>query len=250
MLLSQKIQNANIRASVFSLISFVLIIVMIIWLLIYIWRLYGTQDILAEEENATSPFIPRQYESVAMSLKRDCDVETIYAFDDEQCRRMCRHSNVSSQVEYRVYNGQCVSVIGGKPNVPGNNNGNNNGQLDDVLENTIQRKCDPKQGLLGYVTGDGDFGGDPQIMCLSVDLGIRPDDPTLDNQLCLNVEKYEPNINYTKRSPLLSDCVCPANHFLIIIPNNETIRMRGVCVPETQREYYKSLGLVYDPSIV
>lgn len=246
MLHSQQIQNANTRATLFSLMSFILVIAMIVWLLAYVWRLYRTQDTLAEEENAASPFIPRQYESVAMSLKRDCDVETIYAFDDEQCKKMCRDNNVSSQVEYRVNNGQCVSVIGGKPNKPGNSNG----QIDDALENTIQRKCDPKQGLLGYVIGDGDFGGDPQVMCLSVDLGIRPDDPTLENQLCLNVEKYEPSINYTKRSPLLSDCVCPANHFLIIIPNNETIRMRGVCVPETQRDYYKSLGLVYDPSIV
>lgn len=250
MLRSQQIQSANTSTSLFSLMSFVLVIVMIVWLLVYVWRLYRTQDTLTEEENATSPFIPRQYESMAMSLKRDCDVETIYAFDDEQCRRMCRGNNVSSQVEYRVYNGQCVSVIGNKPNLPGSNGNGSNGQLDEVLENTIQRKCDPKQGLLGYVIGDGDFGGDPQVMCLSVDLGIRPDDPTLENQLCLNVEKYEPSINYTKRSPLLSDCVCPENHFLIIIPNNETIRMRGVCVPESQRDYYKSLGLVYDPSIV
>lgn len=163
-------------------------------------------------ENATidkkTQFNPQQ----TLQLKHDCDSEIIYSFTDEQCSLICNKNNFISR------NGMCVNKLAFTPIIVTNN-------------------CDPKRGVLAYLTGNTQFGT-ANLRCLTVDDGVQPSDLSQPNTLCQNGQI---NINYLTGFPQLSNCKCPQDYTLAIIPNTSAIRTRGVCIKNNQKNAFNSL---------
>jgi hypothetical protein len=171
-----------------------------------------------------------------LPTKRDCSAETIYAFDTQQCRLMCRNNAV-----YVVSDGQCVDETT-------LNTGGSEQEPPPEQIPTDNETCDPQRGLLGFMVGNPQFGT-TQIMCLSIDMGIQSDRPSEANQLCRGGELTSP-INYLQSLPSLQTCKCPDDQVLAIIHNNQTIRMSGICVPKHLEPFLKTTGILYNPNIV
>ncbi|KAI5630611.1 pif-3 [Venturia canescens] len=149
-------------------------------------------------------------------VKRDCDEEMVYSVDDMQCDKICKGPNL-----FRVKNGACVNSLA----------------ID--IEHPLN-VCDPKKGVLAYLLGDPQFGT-AKSTCLSIDMGIQPDDGR-NNIMCLNGTI---KIDYTKKFPQLEDCHCRSGDKLIIIPSTSTIRAHGICVAKALSNLYEFNELVY-----
>lgn len=149
---------------------------------------------------------------VTDNLKRNCDQELVYATNDEQCARMCLN-----KTDYLVINGVCRdSKI-----------------LLSSSDGTSANTCDPKRGFLSYIVGNGMLGN-ATLLCLSVDPGIQADDARLANRFCKDgTFKPDQQLDYLKRLPLSSDCMCGMSDELIIIPATSYIRPYGICVNKT-----------------
>lgn len=136
--------------------------------------------------------------------RRNCDIETIYSVDDEQCNALCINNG-----SFRSYNGKCVNVLA-------------------FNQEAVHDDCNPKNGVLAYMLGNPEFGT-TKLFCLSIDEGVQPDDPNKQNTLCSG-KGASIDINYVEHFPQLINCKCPDTEFLALIPNTNTIRSRGVCV--------------------
>lgn len=155
------------------------------------------------------------------SIRRDCDLETVYAMDDSQCRNICKDHGA-----YRVKNGVCLNVL--------------------VFETSdVQNKCAPKQGLLAYLVGDPVFGR-TKAVCLSVDLGIQPDRSDRNNIICRGGDI---NIDYVKSFPQLSECKCTKDDILTLVESVKTVRTHGVCADKRLKPVMESNSLLYTKTI-
>lgn len=92
-----------------------------------------------------------------------------------------------------------------------------------------------KKGLVAYLTGNTEFGK-TQLLCLSIDLGVRPDDINKPNTICMNGDI---DINYVKAFPQVEQCKCKSDSSLVLVPSTSIIRYRGVCVESAELPIYK-----------
>lgn len=136
------------------------------------------------------------------TLKRNCDVETVYSVEDFQCERICAPPNA-----YRTKNGVCVNVLA-------------------FNQAAIDNECDAKQGLLAYLLGDPEFGK-TKLLCLSIDPGIQPDNLIDHNKICIGGNI---NIDYLEQYPTINMCQCSEN--LYAIPATGSIREHAFCAPD------------------
>lgn len=151
------------------------------------------------------------------SAKHDCDVETLYSVEDAQCAALCKHPGV-----FVSMHGACVNMLA-------------------FNQDIIHNGCDPKKGVLAYLLGNSQFGN-TQLFCLSIDEGVQPDNVTEPNTICTGGEI---DINYIETFPQLSQCKCPDNKVLAVIPNTNTIRSRGVCVDKNYENFLKYNNSLY-----
>lgn len=150
--------------------------------------------------------------------KHNCDVETIYSFTDQQCASIC--SSIGNYVSKR---GICVNVLA-------------------FQTEQVKNLCDPKRGVLAYLTGNSQFGS-VKLRCLTIDDGIQPSDLSKPNIFCQNGNI---DINYLTSYPQLSNCQCRGDQILSIIANTNAIRSRGVCVDKKFKEFYNANSLLFD----
>jgi len=154
--------------------------------------------------------------------KKNCNLEMVYSLSDTYCNSICENGS-----HFYSHNGICKNILNRKD--------------EDMIDNI----CHPKQGVLGYLVGDTQLGK-ANIMCLTVDLGIQPDNPsTGTNQFCLN-GTMEPEINYLNKYPELSDCKCPEDHILITIPATRVVRKHGICVNKNLKPIYNYNNSIYE----
>lgn len=153
------------------------------------------------------------------TMKFNCDETVIYSINDDQCNALCSGPN-----SYRTKNGVCVNDL--------------------IFEKTdAQNKCSSKDGLIAYLAGDTQFGKTNSI-CLSMDLGIRPDNPFESNILC---RKGDIDIDYNKAFPTLDNCTCTnPDDILIIIPNTSTTRTHGICVNKNTYDLFAFNDQIYN----
>lgn len=182
-----------------------------------IWLLPRLRN-LPSNRGKTIDFLRNDGQNQARSLKRDCNVETVYAMQDEQCDLVCQGPSV-----FRAKRGVCVNVL--------------------VFETrTVENKCSAKDGVLAYLVGNSEFGN-TQMICMSVDVGVRPDDLNKPNTLCQGGGSID--IDYTKRFPSLDDCDCGEGKRLALIPATSTVRTRGVCVSNEIAPLFAHQNLLY-----
>lgn len=148
-------------------------------------------------------------------FKHNCEIELVYAIDDEQCRSICKEPN-----EYFVQNGACVNVLIRGEHVTG------------------KPACDPRKGVVAYMSGDSQLGT-IELRCMSLDPGIQPDDVRLPNRIIRN-GFIKSGIDYLKKFPDYNEAECfDPSHKIITIPNTETIRAMGVCVPDVIKKLFR-----------
>lgn len=150
--------------------------------------------------------------------KHNCDVETIYSFTDQQCASVC--SSIGSYVSKR---GICVNVLA-------------------FQTEQVKNLCDPKRGVLAYLTGNTQFGT-VKLRCLTIDDGIQPSDLTKPNIFCTNGTI---DIDYLTKYPQLPNCKCPDGKILSLVANTNAVRSRGVCVDKKFEQFYVENNLLYN----
>lgn len=165
------------------------------------------------------------------TVRSNCDVETVYSMNDDHCRQVCSTFNIDDGTDNNTYvsrHGVCLNM--------------KTIQLQSDIAATAN-ECNPKNGVLAYVTGNTQFGN-LRHYCLSIDIGVQPDDgsSTAANTLCLDGTI---DIDYTKSFPQLSNCKCKDDEFVALIPGTSTIRSRGACVKLAAQKIYELGGLVY-----
>lgn len=180
------------------------IIVLIVILVIFIVL---TNNIKIKDTNL---IIEHELES---KQKRNCDSEIIYAFEDATCNLMCANSILN---KYIVKNGKCVNS--------------------NITEsNAITDKCDPEKGVIAFLSGDTEFGN-TNLLCLSIDPGIQPDNIEKANIYCVDGDI---DINYLVRLPIKEDCICPETMFKAKIPATKTIREHYMCMDLKYKDWYE-----------
>lgn len=180
-------------------ILFIILISVCFILLYYIYNIPNTKIKNVVVDLLSIPVPVNQF-------KHDCETELVYAINDEQCRSVCRGPN-----EYFVRNGACVNVLTQRER-----------RSDDSVT------CDPRKGLLAYMSGDSQLGIS-ELRCMSLDPGIQSDDVRQPNRI-LHDGTIRGGINYLEKFPDFKDGVCnDPNHVIIGIPNTKTIRSYGVC---------------------
>lgn len=189
-----------------------LIIIVIIMLILIVITLASVNNITIGQAKTEFPG------TQSSLLLRDCDIETIYAINDEQCETICRPPGT-----FIEQNGACVNILA-------------------LSQTAVENNCDPKSGVYAYLLGDPQFGT-TNLICLSIDLGIQPDNPKEFNRLCA---QGNISINYIDAFPQLTDCSCPENYILTTIPNTSTIRTRGICVNKKLQPVYDFNNLLYN----
>lgn len=158
------------------------------------------------------------------ALKHDCDVEVIYSINDRQCSRICKPPGT-----YVSKNGICVNMLA-------------------FNHQAVENECDPEKGVLAYLVGDPQLGR-TNLLCLSIDPGIQPDDINDRNIICTN-GTVKGGINYVKSFPQLKSCTCGEGMILTFISNTSSIRSRGICVPASSSKAYQFNKLIFDPNHV
>lgn len=180
--------------------------------LLYIIYLANNRDVFASEALR----LPNPNQTI--SHKHNCDVETIYSFNDQQCESVC--SNIGS---YISKNGVCVNVLAYKTT-------------------EVRNTCDPKRGVLAYLTGNSQFGS-VNLRCLTIDDGIQPSDPTEPNIFCTNGTI---NIDYLTAYPQFENCKCRTdNDILAMVANTNAVRAHGICVNKKFANFWKTSSLLY-----
>lgn len=150
-------------------------------------------------------------------VKRDCNTETIYSVNDEQCNTICQSTDT-----YVSNNGICVNIL-------------------TFNQSSLENKCSPKHGVVAYLLGDPQFGT-TDLRCISIDIGVQPDDITKPNTICTGGTI---DINYIESFPQLEQCTCPKGQILTILMNTSTIRSRGICIPIKAKPLYELNNLIY-----
>ncbi|AQN78619.1 ACH96237.1 pif-3-like protein [Kallithea virus] len=190
----------------------VIAIILILILIVIVIKKLDTSNIVSELQQHVE--FPGTNQTLA---KRDCDTETIYSMDDSQCIAICREPGV-----FINRNGICVNVRN--------------------FDNTsVENECNPKNGVIAYLTGDTQMGK-TNLLCLSIDPGVQPDNIDMPNTLCMDGDL---DINYIESFPNLRKCKCPQDKTLTIIPDTSAIRTRGVCIKNQLLPIFQLNRLIY-----
>ena len=144
--------------------------------------------------------------SLEQKKKINCNQRVTYCFSDSECRQMCSNSANCS-------NGVCLNSNLFSTTAPIN-------------------ECDATKGVLTFFVGNPAFGR-YEYLCKSVDPGIASDKITEPNLMCTGGDI---DINYLNSFPKITDCKCPEDYKLIIMPATETVRDYSVCLPENKAE--------------
>lgn len=200
-----------------SLYCAVFLILMILILIVYLSS--QLSDIEMDSKNVLFSGTQSQ------TMKRDCDKETVYSVEDYQCDVICKHTGI-----FISKRGVCV----------------NNLAIHADDHEADHNKCDPKKGVLAYLTGNSQFGN-TNMICFSIDVGIQPDDVEKSNILC---EGGSIDIDYVKSFPQLYNCKCPENNILTTISRTSTIRLHGVCTSSKLEPIFKHNNLLFSESTV
>lgn len=196
---------------------FYFLCLIVIMSLLYVLHLANKRDANWFNSNRYLP-IPTQ----TILQKHNCDVETIYSFNDEQCNSVCL--NIGS---YISKNGICVNVLA-------------------FSTSEVIDTCDPKRGVLAYLIGNTQFGS-LKLRCLTIDDGIQPSDTEKPNIICQNGQI---SIDYLKSYPQLENCKCSDNQVLAIVSNTNSIRSHGICVKETFKNFWDYNSLLFTKDTV
>lgn len=191
--------------------SQIFIIIVLILLILMIFLLKGLSNTDIDKPSVNFPGTQREL------LKQNCDIETIYSVEDAQCEMICSQPGI-----FTSKNGACVNILA-------------------FSQDSVDNTCDPKKGVLAYLLGDPQFGRS-KLLCLSVDLGVQPDNLAEPNTIC---DGGEVDINYIDSFPQLSECKCPDGEVLGLIPNTSTIRQRGTCISKSLYDVYNLNSLIY-----
>lgn len=136
----------------------------------------------------------------------DCNQNVTYCFNDSHCSQLCTNNNGSI-----CRNGICVDS--------------------NVLNTeTPLNECNAERGVLTFFVGNVALGR-YDFLCRSVDLGIAPDDPNLENNMCMNGDI---NIDYTRAFPMISECSCPEGKLPVVLPETSQVRSYVQCIDEFQ----------------
>lgn len=174
-----------------------------------LFYLQKTSDLYKRVESQSDAILDlNTLPNVEQSTTIDCEHETVYSISDQQCRIVCDNSTA----HYVEHNGMCVDSR--------------------VLNysSAANNECDPAKGVLGYMLGDGQLGTS-YVHCLSVDMGVQPDDPKKRNMIVKNAVDF--TVDYNKGFPDWRDTniTCFNGDVKSSIPNTMNVRERAVCVP-------------------
>lgn len=202
----------GLNSSHFLLVFIVVCLVIVVVMLVNVSKL----DTTYEKIRHNFPGEPRA------AAQRNCDVETVYSMNDDDCVQSCQPPGT-----FVTRMGRCVNALSFHTN------------------NAEANKCNPKNGVFSYLVGDPQFGS-ATLQCLSIDPGVQPDNPNAPNTLCQNGTI---NVNYLQSFPRLSDCRCRPGHFLSVLKGTSAVRARGICVPNKMRPIFELNNLDYDPIV-
>lgn len=208
-----------------TILIVLLIVVVLIQMIAVRWQ-------SGDDPNATHSIFTTNSVTGQQIRRNNCDLETVYSMTDEHCNQVCATYNQYNNTDGNIYvsrRGVCLNTkIVEKLMTPIDRDDGDNDEHD----------CDPKNGVLAYIVGDTQFGKLSHL-CLSIDVGVQPDDgtSTKGNTLCQNGTI---DIDYNRAFPQLTDCTCSADDFLALIPNTSTIRARGVCVDKSLKKFYET----------
>lgn len=174
----------------------ILLIILIVFIFILIKYILSTQNLESNNEITKLPGTQSKL------TKKDCSIQTVYSTNDIQCSLICQSPNV-----YISKNGICVNALINTSSV-------------------VENKCSPEKGVLAYIVGDPQFGKS-SILCLSIDIGIQPNDTSKNNIICKNGNI---EINYIKSFPDVNNCKCLGDDFPAIISATSTTRKHITCV--------------------
>lgn len=147
--------------------------------------------------------------------KLNCNTQIVYALDDVVCNNVCVDNG-----SFIAQHGFCVNELA-------------------AIEIPSINKCEAKDGVLAYYVGDEALGT-ANFLCLSVDLGIQPDDISKTNLMCANGTI---SINYLTRFPQISDCKCNSNNIAVLIKGTSETRDYVVCASKNLKVYTDGTGL-------
>lgn len=196
--------------------SHLFLLIVVVLLVLIVLLLKNISNITINNARVDFPGTQRE------SMKQNCDVETIYSVEDSQCEAICREPGV-----FRTKNGTCVNILA-------------------FSQEAVDNTCDPEKGVMAYLLGDPQLGR-TKLLCLSVDLGVQPDNVVDPNTLCTDGSI---EINYIKSFPQLNSCKCSDDKILALTSNTSTIRQRGTCVNKSLYNIYKFNNLLYDKNSI
>lgn len=193
------------------------IVIFIVYILLY-FTIWG----INVDGRVNSEFTNLVYGDQHEYHKHDCNVESLFSSNDQQCSVMCKNNGT-----FRSHNGICVNVLA-------------------FSEEDTLNSCDSKKGVLSYMVGDPQLGT-TRLQCLSIDLGIQPNDPNNDNIICMGGKVGGDGINYLVGFPQIQECDCGSiNKILTIIPATSTVRRHGLCVDKKLETIIKHNNLSYN----
>lgn len=169
-----------------------------------VWRRYKVADNVGE--NSDPDILNKE---LFKKLRHNCDNETIFCFDDDDCTSKCVLNS-----SFKCKQGLCKKR--------------------DRLE--VSGATDQCQSELGFVAL---YVGLPSIgthtfVCKSLDPGIAYQEVStmeLKNRMCIG-GKIE--LDYRNKYPVTSDCKCGEHHVKVRFPANELVREHIACAPRAE----------------
>lgn len=141
---------------------------------------------------------------VNRSDRIDCNQKITYCFEDSHCAKLC-----SNQTGSICRNGICVDA--------------------NVLNTTVPiNECNAEKGVFTFFAGNIALGR-YEFLCRSVDLGIAPDNPNENNNMCIGGSI---DIDYTISFPSILNCTCPPGKKPVILPETSQVRRYVHCIDE------------------
>ncbi|UVT30879.1 PIF-3 [Penaeus vannamei nudivirus] len=170
----------------------ILCIIVIVAFVVIIISLFGKQAIFDADGEKFKHFdIP-----TLATGKANCNLVNRYCFEDGDCEAACDIPG------YTCIHGVCKRDFG-------------------VVD--VTNKCDPKMGMIGYLTGNTALGT-YEYICQSVDpaIAISVDE----NRMCFGDNTYQ--IDYIKEFPTTKACECVGR---IVVPATREKREHVECSP-------------------
>lgn len=174
-------------------------------------------DIIENSEDGTRL---NYFSRIERDMTKNCQSETVLCFEDDDCTATC--DKTGGQF-FRCIQGRCK-----------------NEQYMDSLQNNV---CDGRRGVIAFMVGNIDRW---DFICKSIDPGIAPNDPTLENGMCFDVDENTSrlvnDVNYFERFPDQKDCDPQYAQYSCVIPSTPGVR-RHVKI---SKKFYDLLNRSYE----